>query len=204
MATTKIEIKFDLKSEATKTLYAGAGVADLAVAAVRDAVFDAQKRIQGVQKDVSGRVEDVQKTVASLTPKSIADRAVTRVNTRVGSAADDAKARRAAVEARVAELQSEAKELPTKATKTYADLAKRGEIVVKRIRNQEDVKEAVADAKTTVAKAKTTRTQTTKAADTAKTTTKQAVALPIESPKRTAMTELNWLRLALFIRKATP
>ena len=84
-----------------------------------------------------------------------------------------AKKVRAAIEARVAELQGEAKTYPAKvqslvddnvanASETYADLVKRGETLVGRIRTQESTQETVKSAKTTVAKAKTTATQAKK------------------------------------------
>ena len=37
--------KFDIKTEATRRLYAGVGVADLAVEAVKEYVAEAQKRL---------------------------------------------------------------------------------------------------------------------------------------------------------------
>ena len=46
--------KFDIKTEATRGLYAGAGVADLAVETVREYVSEAQTRLADVQKDVAG------------------------------------------------------------------------------------------------------------------------------------------------------
>ena len=83
---------------------------------------------------------------------------------------------RAAVEARVAELQAEAKAYPAKvstlvddnvtaANAAYSDLVKRGESLVGRIRRQESTTATVKSAKTTVAKARTTATQAKKAAD---------------------------------------
>ena len=48
--------KFDIRTEATRPLYAGLGAADLAVELVRAYVVDVQKRFDGVQKDVQGRV----------------------------------------------------------------------------------------------------------------------------------------------------
>jgi hypothetical protein len=175
--------KFDIKSEATRGLYAGAGAADLAVAAVKVYVADVQKRIEGVQKDVTGRVDGVQKSVSSFTPKSLRDQAITVVNTRVEALTEDAKARRAAVEGRVAELQAEAKALPTRmqtlvndnvttANETYVDLAKHGESVVKKLRSTPEAKQTVKDAKTTVSKARTATTQ----AKAAGSTTKKAAA----------------------------
>ncbi|WP_244930136.1 hypothetical protein [Nocardioides sp. W7] len=183
---------FDIKS----TLYAGAGVADLAVAAVREYVADVQKKLADVQKDVQKSVADL-----DLAPQALRDQALTVVSVRVDALAKDAKARRAAIEARVAELQGEAKVLPTKvqgfvddnvatATSTYGDLAKRGEVLVTRIRRQEATKATVSSAKTTTAKAKTTRTQTAKATKaTAKKTTstvKKTAAKKATAPKSSA------------------
>ena len=42
--------KFDIKTEATRPLYVGVGVTDLAVEAVRDYVADFQKKFADVQK----------------------------------------------------------------------------------------------------------------------------------------------------------
>ena len=115
----------------------------------------------------------LQKSVSTFEPKALRTQA-----------AKDAKARRVAIEKRVAQLQaqlqSEAVAVPAKvqkaidanveaATDTYGDLVKRGESLVGRIRRQQSTQDTVAASKTTVAKAKTTRTQATKAAK--KTTT---------------------------------
>jgi hypothetical protein len=173
--------KFDIKTEATRTLYAGAGVTDLAVAAVREYVAEVQKKLAGVQTDVQKRVEGI-----DLEPKALRDQAVTVVNARVEALAKDAKARRAAIEARVAELQAEAKAYPAKvqalvnenvavAGDTYGDLVKRGETLVARVRRQEATKATAASAKKSTAKAKTTTTQAKKATkSTAKKTTSTA------------------------------
>jgi hypothetical protein len=173
--------KFDIKTEASRPIYAGVGVTDLAVGLVRDYVADVQKKFAGVQKDVQTRVSGIE-----LEPKALREQAVTVVSARVDALSKDAKARRAAIEARVAELQADAKALPTKvqsvvaenvstATETYADLAKRGETLVERIRKQSSTQATVTSAKTTSAKAKTTKTQATKATKTtAKKTAKKA------------------------------
>lgn len=55
-------------------------------------------------------------------------------------------------------------ETVTEATETYGDLAARGKDLVGRIRRQQATKDATAAGKTAVAKAKTTKTQTTKSA----------------------------------------
>ena len=181
--------KFDIKTEATRPLYAGVGVTDLAVAAVRDYVADVQKKLDGVQKDVQARI-----TGFELEPKALRDQAVTVVAAGVDALSKDAKARRAAIEARVAELQAEAKAIPTTVTGTYAELARRGETLVERIRKQQSTQDAKASAATTTAKAKTTRTQANKAGSTtakktakkASTTAKKTSTAPKSSAKATA------------------
>ena len=163
------EAKFDLKNQATRTLYAGAGVADLAVGAVREYVTDLQKRLAEVQTDVQTRVSGIE-----LKPEVLRDQAVTVVSARVDALSKEAQARRTKIEARVAELQDEAKALPTRvqgfvgdnvatATSAYTDLAQRGQVLVGRIRRQESTRAAESAAGTTKAKAKTTATQATKA-----------------------------------------
>jgi hypothetical protein len=192
--------KFDIKTEATKPFYAGVGVTDLAVGAVREYVADVQKKLAGVQKDVQKTVTGIE-----LEPKALRDQAVTVVNARVDALSKDAKARRAAIEARVAELQAEAKAYPAKvqtvlnenvatATSAYDDLVKRGETLVSRIRKQEATKATKASAKTTTSKAKTTSTQAKKAtkstakktASTAKKTAAKKAAPAKSSAKATA------------------
>jgi hypothetical protein len=169
MAKAKFDIKtLELPPVAAKPLYAGVGVTDLAVELVRDYVSDVQAKLVGYQKDV-------QKTVTEFDfePKALRKQAVTVVN-----------ARRAAIEARVAELQADAQALPTRVqgavnenvatlADTYGDLVKRGEVLVTRIRKQEATKATKASAKTTTAKAKTTKTQATKAT---KSTAKKATS----------------------------
>ncbi len=174
--TTKT--KFDIKTEATKPLFAGVGVTDLAVEIVRDLVTETQTRLAVVQKTASD-------------PKALREQAVSAINARFDALTKDAKAYRAAIEARVAELQAEAKTYPAKvttlvdenvtvATETYTDLVVRGESLVGRIRRQESTKATVKSAKTAVSKAKTTTTQakktSTAASKTAKTAAKKATA----------------------------
>ena len=171
--------KFDIRTEATRPLYAGVGVTDLAVERVREFVADMQKRFEGVQKDVQTRINGF-----DFEPKALRKQATTAVNERVDALSKEAKARRAAIEARVNELQADAKELPTRVqhvldenvttvTDAYADLAKRGEVLVGRIRRQPSTKATVSSAKTTSANGKTTRIQATKATPTTATTAKK-------------------------------
>ena len=170
--------KFDIKTEATRPLYAGVGVTDLAVETVRDYVADVQTTV----------------TTIDFEPKAFRDQTVTVVNARVDALSKEAKARRAAIEARVAELQAEARKLPTTvqtlvkdnvatATDVYAELVKRGEVLVRRIRNQESTKATVKSAKTTSAKAKTTKTQASK---TAKTTAKKTSTAAKSTAKKSS------------------
>src|SRR3954454_13479439 len=132
--------KFDIKTEATRPLYAGVGVTDLAVGFVREYVADVQKKVAGVQKDVQTRVTD-------LEPKALREQVVTLLGAGVGALSNDAKARRTAIEARIAELQADARALPSRVQAlldenaasvngTYEELAKRGETLVERIRRQ--------------------------------------------------------------------
>ena len=138
--------KFDIRTQATKPLYAGVGATDLAVEAIRDYVSEGRKRIVDVQKN-------------ARQPKVLRDQAVTRVNARVDALAKAAEARRTAVEKRVSDLQSEATGTVNGA---YSGLVSRGESLVTRIRRQESTQATKASARTTTTKAKTTRTQATK------------------------------------------
>ncbi|MBF4163634.1 hypothetical protein [Nocardioides acrostichi] len=179
---------FNIKTEATKGLHAGVGVVDLAVETVRGYVTDAGKRVTEIQKDVHGRFEDVQKSVSDFDfePKALREQTTKFVNAQVDVLSAEAKTRRSAIESRVAELQGEAKAYPAKvqglvdsnvatATAAYDDLAKRGEVLVARIRKQESTVATKKAAKTTTSKAKTTSTQAKKATkSTAKKTTTTA------------------------------
>jgi hypothetical protein len=166
--------KFDIKSEATRQFYAGVGVTDLAVEAIRENVSGAQQRLAGVQKNLTR-------------PTVLRDQAVTVVSARVDELSKDAKARRAAIEKRVAALQDEA-------TDAYGDLIKRGETLVARIRRQKSTQDTKRTASTTSAKAKTTKTQGAKATKstakkttrTAKSTARKTSAAPKSSAKSTA------------------
>jgi hypothetical protein len=166
--------KFDIKTEATRGLYAGAGVADLAVETVREYVAKGQTRFAGVQKDIAG---------IDYSPEALRK----QVNARVEALSKEAKARRAAAEARVAGLRKEAttrvNENADTATDAYGDLVKRGESLVSRIRRQEATKATTRSAKTTSSKAKTTSTQAKK---TAKKSTTAAKRTAKKSPAKSS------------------
>jgi heparin binding hemagglutinin HbhA len=147
MARAKFDItEFDFKGEAQKGLHAGVGAADLAFVTVKEYVTEAQKkaqkRFEAAQKDAQKAFTSAQKSVKGFEfqPKALRSQATTVVSSRVDELSKDAKARRTAVEKRVATLQSEAQKLVTgnveSATSTYEQLAKRGEKVVKRLRKE--------------------------------------------------------------------
>ena len=107
--------------------------------------------------------------------------------------------RRTAIEARVADLQAEAKAYPAKVSTavdenvaavnaTYTDLIKRGESLVGRIRRQESTKATVKSARTTTAKAKTTATQSKLAVDAEVTATKKVQTEQKAAAKKAAAT----------------
>ncbi|MCL2541977.1 MAG: hypothetical protein FWE71_05880 [Nocardioidaceae bacterium] len=132
----KVDIRaIEVPAVAEKPIYAGVGAVDLAYASVKVYVTDAQTKAQA-------RIADVQKVVKGFElpePKSLQDRAA------ASYAGSKTKA-----QARIADLQADARALPAKVqsqvkstvdgnvatvTATYADLAKRGEAVVVKLRN---------------------------------------------------------------------
>ncbi len=172
MAKAKFDITTQIPAGATRPLYAGVGVTDLVVGAVRDYVADVQKRLDEVQKSV-GKL-DVQ-------PQVLRDQASKAVSTRVETLNKDAQARRRLIEKRVADLQSEVQTFPTRLQKlldeqvasagdTYDELVKRGESLVGRIRRSTPA-------------AATTRTPARKPASAKKTAKRPATK---KSPARSA------------------
>jgi len=122
---------------------------------------------------VRDAVADVQKQLAD-------------VQTRIGSLDFEPAALREVIEARVAELQGFVAGNATTVNAAYADLAKRGETLVGRIRTQESTKATATAAKTTTTKAKTTKTQATKAATKTTTTAKKATKSTAKKATSTA------------------
>lgn len=161
--------KFDIKSDlkvATKPLFAGVGVTDLAVERVRGYVTEAQKR---TQKRLAEAQQNVRKV--ELEPKALRDQAVTRVNDGVD-----------ALEKRVSAVQADA--LATVGG-AYDGLVNRGESLVTRIRRQPSTQATTSSARTTTAKAKTTRTQAAKATKSTATTARKSAG----TTKRAAATK---------------
>lgn len=101
-----------------KPLYAGAGVAELAVETVKEYAVGVQKRVGDYQKDATERF-------ASFEPKTLQARA---------------KASYDEISAEAKTLSGKAKakldETTSSATGTYEDLAKRGEVFVARLRGK--------------------------------------------------------------------
>jgi heparin binding hemagglutinin HbhA len=137
-------------------LYAIAGTADLAV-----------EKFRAVSDDVTTRFAKLdQKTLQSTVQTELTKRQA-ELSERLETLVANAKT----VPATLRELPSVAQAGLTtvigQAEETYEDLAGRGKDLVTRIRNQKASEDLVAQAKTTVSKAKATRTTAKKTADTA-------------------------------------
>lgn len=133
-------------------LYVIAGAGDLAV-----------EKFRAVSDDVTSRFATLdQKTVQAELTKRQAD-----LTKRFEALAADAKT----VPAKLRELPTVAQSGLTtvigQAEETYDELAERGKEIVTRIRSQKATDDLVTQAKTTVSKAKATRTTARKTADTA-------------------------------------
>jgi hypothetical protein len=175
--------KFDIKTEAAKGLYAGAGAADLAIQTVKVYVSEAQKRIESAQKETQKAIASAQRSVQGFEfrPLALPGQATTVVTSTVDELSKDAKARRAAIEKRVAELQTEAQKLVSTNVETYDELVKRGETVVKRLRKETSSTVDPGPVKkitgvTTTAKKAPARKTTAKKAPAKKSTAKKAPA----------------------------
>lgn len=140
----------------------------------------------------------------------VTDRAVELVRGSVSefqstlSELQEARTRRAAIEARVNELQNRALVVPTrvqgfleKHELAYDQLVARGDALVRRVRRQKSTQDTVKSARTTSSKAKTTGTQsgnagkstassTKSAAKSASTTARRSSQAPKSSAKATA------------------
>jgi heparin binding hemagglutinin HbhA len=147
------------KFDATRPFYAAVGAGDLAVALARNAANDVQARFTKVDLEP--------KAVGNELSKGVKD-AQARFEARVAEIQADAKEFSAKVEARLAAARSELNESIEDLNKQYAELAARGRSLVTRIRRQQATQDLQAEAAKTATKAKTTRTQAAGAASTAK------------------------------------
>lgn len=167
------------KIDPTRPFYAVVGAGDLAVEFARGYAADVQARFESVE----------------LEPKALRDQARTLVVGRVDDLTKEAKEAQTRIEAKMADLQADAKALPARVESftsetvaelndTYGDLAVRGKDLLNRIRKQQATQDAAAAGRTTVAKAKTTKTQTTKSAKASAGNTKQAARKTGSTAKR--------------------
>lgn len=154
-----------LKIDATRPFYAVVGAGDLAVEHARTYATDVQARFAKVE----------------LEPKVLRDQARTIVVARVDELTKDAKEAQAKVESFTNDTVAELNE-------TYGDLAARGKDLVNRIRKQQATQDAKAAGKTTVAKAKTAKTQTAKSAKASASTAEQAANTTTSAAKKTGST----------------
>lgn len=194
MAKARFDIPTQLPAPVARPLYAGVGATDRVVEVVRGAVADVQQRALALQKTVSG---------LEYQPQALREQAGRAVVTGIDVIGKDAQARRVALESRVADLRSDARELPVRLQKlvdeqvatagqAYDGLVKRGETLVGRIRRQASTQATASAARTTTAKARTTRTQAAgeaaAARKTAARTTKKAAKSPARSSAKATAT----------------
>jgi hypothetical protein len=174
MARTTVKSN-DLRSP----LYATLGATDRAVELVRESVTDLQTRLSELQQSIDGFERN---------PQELRTRTVGAVNGQAETLAREAQRRRAAIEARINELQARALQVPDKVQGfleehevAYSQLVARGDALVRRVRGQKSTQDTVKSAKTTKSKAKTTGTQASKAGKSTASSAKGAA-------KRTAST----------------
>jgi hypothetical protein len=139
MARTQFSVD-NIRAEAVKPLYAVAGAAEVGFQLARGYATEAQQTAQE-------RLADAQKRVAKLErdPKALQQQARGVVNARIDELQKDAKKAQARFEARVEELQKQAKAFPNRVqseledaledlVRTYAELSDRGEKLIAAIR----------------------------------------------------------------------
>ncbi|ADB30104.1 hypothetical protein Kfla_0999 [Kribbella flavida DSM 17836] len=137
-------------------LYVIAGAGDLAV-----------EKFRAVSEDVSTRFAQLDQKALQSTLQTELTKRQAELSKRLEALAVEART----VPAKLRELPAVAQAGLTtvlgQAEETYEDLASRGEEIVARIRSQKATEDLVAQAETTVSKAKATRTTTKKTADSA-------------------------------------
>lgn len=174
-----------VQASASRPFYASVAVTDLAVEAIREALTDLQAKARDLGKELSER-----DLAATFDPKTL------REQGRKTLADLDPKVLRDAADKAVDALSTEAKAAPAKVnklvetnfasvTEAYDELVARGEILVKRIRDQRSTDENL---KPTVpaAKAPATKKPTAKKAPAKKTAAKKAPAKKAPAKKAPA------------------
>ncbi|WP_051218350.1 hypothetical protein [Nocardioides insulae] len=201
---------------ATRTFYAGAGFADLAVDTVKgylttltgtvtekvaDYSSEVTEAFAGYQKGVSAKLSDVQRSAGAIDPSALSASARAKISEQVEAIGADAKARRAQVGERVAGLQSlpgkagaYAVETTSSAVGAYGVLVKRGESVVARLRGEEPTVETATEAAPSTTSAKngtktgTAKTSTAKSGAAKTASAKTSAAKPSTTKTSTAKT----------------
>jgi hypothetical protein len=137
-------------------LYVIAGAGDLAV-----------EKFRAVSEDVSTRLAQLDQQKLQATLQTELTKRQVELAKRLEALAADAKTVPAKLRVLPAVAQAGLTTVLGQAEETYVDLAARGEEIVGRIRSQKASEDLAAQAKTTVSKAKATRTTARKTADTA-------------------------------------
>src|SRR3954469_5020496 len=140
------------KVDPIRPFYAAVGGIDVAVAAARTGLTDVQTRLSAVD----------------IEPRVLASRGTTLVLSRVDALQREAKALPGWVEAKLNEYVGDLGGTVEELNGQYAGLADRGRTLVTRIRGQQATQELEAQTRSTVARAKTTKSQATRTADTTK------------------------------------
>jgi len=128
MARTQFNVD-QLKAEAVKPLYAVAGVTEVAYEFARGYTAEAQKTATERFNDVQTRVSRIERE-----PKALQNQALAAVNARIAELQKDAKDAQAKFEGRVGELQKAAGALPKKVQNEIDDTVT--ELAVRRPRSR--------------------------------------------------------------------
>ena len=147
------------KIDATRPFYAVVGATDVAVEFARAAALDVQARFAKT---------DLEETLAELQA--------------------EAKTLPGKVESYVSDAVADLNEAVAELNESYAELAARGKDLVARIRRQQATQDAAAAADTTVAEARTAKTQTAKSVKATTGTAKTAARTTTASARKTAGT----------------
>jgi heparin binding hemagglutinin HbhA len=148
------------KIDPTRPFFAAVGTVDIAVAAARNGLTEAQTRLAKVEFE----------------PKALAGQSRSAVTSRVDDLQKEAKAIPGRAQKLVNDYVADLGETVEDVNKQYVELAQRGRTLVNRIRGQQATQELKSSARTTKSTAKRTSTQTRKTAGAAKRTARTATS----------------------------
>jgi len=175
-----------LNNDLRRPLYATVGATDRAVEFVRESASDLQARLTGLQRNIDKLERE---------PQTLRVRTVETVSGQADALARSAQQRRAAIEARVSALQSQALSVPDRLQDfleehevAYGQLVARGDALVRRVRRQKSTQDTVKAARTTSSKAKTTSTQAGKATRSTAASAQRAAKSTTAAARRQAKT----------------